>query len=515
MNDSRTILLKYNVDINGNPATIKIDEEKNMISPLNYTIQLEQVPSEQNNIVVIDDTNKEMYEVDHLEDVNENSYYVNYHSGLVHFHPSKAGKTHIFSYYGKGFELIGASRIFDEHSYLGRYIFETLQELIDRGRECIDALNTIGNAVELLRRIENYIIVATELDVNLKEDIAIGQPLQISLHQDIEDANAFRVQLNKDVNEGKILQPILQKTVDDGNAINIILNASNANAQDSINLIRSAQNPHFDILTTDWATNTDTSVTAIYMKDIIHNLGTENIQITCKDIDSKMSIFDNSKTIDVNTTRFFTDSLSNIKVVMSAGYYDGGSDIGDEVKLARKGEVSLKNKIDGIDTSINALNNEIITARGSDLTLDERLDGIDSQLTQKAKQTDLDITNSNVASLQKKAIRISSRVINTVGLQSYDLGFRPKLVRIHATLKNNPTYDSDGGFNGTSYAALYRYGNGTLVGNSNTTGIIMLHSGSTYNKAMCEFTDTGFNLIWEVGGALPDDTILMIIEALG
>lgn len=133
----------------------------------------------------------------------------------------------------------------------------------------------------------------------------------------------------------------------------------------------------------------------------------------------------------------------------------------------------------------------------------------------KTVESQLAEINTNVSSLQKKAIRISSRVINTVGLQSYDLGFRPKLVRIHATLKNNPKYDSDGSFNGTSYAAIYRYGNGTLVGNSNTIGIIMLHSGSTYNKAMCEFTDTGFNLNWEVGGALPDDTILMTIEALG
>ena len=63
MNDSRTILLKYNIDTNGNPTTVKIDEEKNQVSPLNYTIQLEQVPDVENNIVVIDDTNKEMYEV--------------------------------------------------------------------------------------------------------------------------------------------------------------------------------------------------------------------------------------------------------------------------------------------------------------------------------------------------------------------------------------------------------------------------------------------------------------------
>ncbi len=133
----------------------------------------------------------------------------------------------------------------------------------------------------------------------------------------------------------------------------------------------------------------------------------------------------------------------------------------------------------------------------------------------KTVEVQLAEINTNVSSLQKKAIRISSRVINTAGLQSYDLGFRPKLVRIHATLKNNPTYDSDGSFSGTSYATLYRYGNGTLVGNSDMLGIIYLHSGTAYNKAVCGFTDTGFNLVWEVSGNLPTDTILMTIEALG
>ncbi|WP_346896109.1 hypothetical protein [Clostridium sp. UBA7503] len=122
---------------------------------------------------------------------------------------------------------------------------------------------------------------------------------------------------------------------------------------------------------------------------------------------------------------------------------------------------------------------------------------------------------NSIVSLQNKTVRISSRVINTVGTQGFDLGFKPKFLRIHATLKNKPDYDSDGVYNGVGYATLYRYGNGTLAGNSNTMGIIMLHSGNTYNRATCKFTDIGFNLIWEVYGALPEDTILMIIEALG
>lgn len=140
---------------------------------------------------------------------------------------------------------------------------------------------------------------------------------------------------------------------------------------------------------------------------------------------------------------------------------------------------------------------------------------VESQLAEKANQITLDTTNSNVAVLQKRSAIISSRVINTNGTQSFTLGFKPRIVRIHATLKNSPMYDSEGSYSGNGYATMYRYGNGTLVGNSDTLGVICLHSGTAYNKATCAFTDTGFNLVWEVFGSLPADTILMTIEALG
>lgn len=402
MNDNRTILLKYNIDTNGVPTTVKIDKESNQISPLNNTIQLEQVPSEQNNIVVIDDVGNEMYEVDHLEDVTENSYHVNYHSGLVHFHPSKAGKTNVFSYYGVGYELIGASRVYDEHAFLGKYIFETLQELIDRGRECIDALNTIGNAIELLRRIENYIVVATELDIKLREDIATGDALHITLTNDIEigsvlkdeleivienaneskadleatttNANNKKVELEGVISTANTSKTNLENATATADAKKTELDTSIANAQDDINTINAKGNDSYIVLSTNWV-GTEPNLTYT----LNHGLNSKNLIVGAINDDTKFSSMPDFKYIDMNTIELQSATRINITVSINANYYSGkdANTVAQEVIDARDGEISLKGKIDDINTSINALNTEIITARGSDLTLDERLDGID------------------------------------------------------------------------------------------------------------------------------------------
>jgi len=164
MNNVNPILFHYNLDENGEPKSIDINGEQNQISSIHYSVQLKQRPDEENNLVVIDDLNNTLSQVEDMEDITENTYYVDYHNALVYFHPSKAGKTFVFNYWGVGYELIGASRVYDEHDVNGQTVVKTLQEIIDRGRECIDALNIIGNAVELLRRIEG-----SDLEALLKE----------------------------------------------------------------------------------------------------------------------------------------------------------------------------------------------------------------------------------------------------------------------------------------------------------------------------------------------------------
>lgn len=129
---------------------------------------------------------------------------------------------------------------------------------------------------------------------------------------------------------------------------------------------------------------------------------------------------------------------------------------------------------------------------------------------------DLESHLADYAQFKKYHIRISERPVNIAADQVFNIGFKPRIVKIHATLSTKPVYDSDGIYYGGNYAVLFKYGNGTLANTSNTLGVVHLHSGAAYNNATCTATDTGFVLTWTASGSLPsEDTIKMRIEALG
>lgn len=168
------------------------------------------------------------------------------------------------------------------------------------------------------------------------------------------------------------------------------LDTSIANAQDDINTINSAGNRTFTIPSTAWV-GTEPNLSYI----LEHNLGGENLIVGVIDNDTKLSSMPDYKSIDGMKIELYSTTRRNVTVTINKSAYTGSDSewVSQEVIDARGGEVSLKSKIDGIDTnigeintSVNALNTEIITARGSDLTLDERLDGIDTQLVEVPNQ---------------------------------------------------------------------------------------------------------------------------------
>ena len=221
-----------------------------------------------------------------------------------------------------------------------------------------------SSVVTIVETLNTNIDSARQWHTTLTNDIEIAVPLQASLHKDIQDANTFRIQFNKDVAEGKELYPKLHSDIAEGKELDNTLNTSMNNAKESINLIRSSGNPHFDILASDWITNTDTSSTLGYMKDITHNLETQYIVINAFDITTGMEIFPNVRRIDNNTLRFFNDNNADgIKVVLSARYYDGGSDIGDEVKGARKTFETIGKRFDDIDSHLEDIAINIETCK--------------------------------------------------------------------------------------------------------------------------------------------------------
>lgn len=367
-----SLVFHYNVNANGEYTTVKIDETK-QISPLQYMIQLSQNPDDSKVFKVIDKNKNELHRVYNMDEINAESYYLNAEKGQVYFDSSKGAENVVISYDGQGYELIGASRVYDETDCIGNTIKQTLQDIINKGREYIKAIELLGGAIPVITRLENDIADGMELYANLENDIEIAVPLQSSLHKDIQDANTFRIQFNKDVAEGKELYPKLHSDIAECKIVNNNLDMSLNNAKENINLIRSSGNPHFEILSSDWISNTDTSSTLGYMKDITHNLETQNIIINAFDITTGMEIFPNVRRINNNTLRFFNDNNTDgIKVILSARYYDGGSDIGDEVKSARKTFETIGKRFDNIDSQLAdiVVNVKSFGAKGDGITDD-------------------------------------------------------------------------------------------------------------------------------------------------
>ena len=155
----KTIIFQYNVDSDGNPTSTNI-EEIAQVSPLKYTIQLEQIPDEQYGVILLNEDNSEMVQVFNYDEVEtiENSYYVNYTNGIVYFNSVQGSEKKVINYYGTGVELISCKRVFDGYyDANGKWVTKILQDIIDAGREAIEAMKTIGDVMIILKMLEDKI----------------------------------------------------------------------------------------------------------------------------------------------------------------------------------------------------------------------------------------------------------------------------------------------------------------------------------------------------------------------
>ena len=297
----KTILFQYNIDNYGNPTSTKIKEVA-QVSPLKYTIQLEQIPDEQFGVTLLNSDNTSMMQVFNYDDVEktENSYYVNYTNGLIYFNSNQGTEKKIINYYGTGVELISCKRIFDgRYNANGQWIVEILQDIIDAGREAIEAMKTIGDVMIILQMLEDKI---AEGDLKLQE-----------LQNIIDEANDL--------------------TKVTGNEI-VIINTS------------------------DWVYN---SITGLYEYTITHTMNSTNLIINCYNNDTNEFVFCAGKIIDTSNVLIQLEEDINLKVVLNARYYKAtltiSDDIAQEVVQARNGESSLLLKIKELERRISILEN--------------------------------------------------------------------------------------------------------------------------------------------------------------
>lgn len=378
------LIFKYNLDEYGNPISIKVDKEEKQVS-VHGTIQLEYVPDEYNRVVILNEDNTQMTEVFNRDEIKPNTYYVDYNNGVVYLDKSQFGKTKIYNYYKKGLQLIGCSRIYDEHDISGKHVVLTLQEIIDAGREALRFLLDIGDAKKVIELLESLItegkLTITNLENKKNECI---QSINNAISQATQDKNEIVQEIQENIQE----------------------------ALDSV--INVAGNKEVLIQFSEWALNGD-----VYEKQINHTLNSENLHVTAKNSDTKEAVTIGYKIINKTTILLKSDEAINMSVVLSASYYHATQTISDsiaeEVVKARKGEVDLKTKIDSIDEQLEHIANKGTTVEVLERVTKEEIDKqiADGTIANLTIEDD-SVTQNKVTFISecKNLIDINKKVVN-------------------------------------------------------------------------------------------------------
>lgn len=333
----KTILFQYNIDNYGNPTSTKIKEVA-QVSPLKYTIQLEQIPDEQYGVTLLNSDNTSMVQVFNYDDVEktENSYYVNYTNGLIYFNNNQGAEKKIINYYGTGVELISCKRVFDGHyDANGKWIVEILQDIIDAGREAIEVMSSIGDVATILQMLQDKI---SEGDTKIQE---------------------------------------IQDIIDEAN-----------------DLTKVTGNETVTINTSDWVYN---STTELYEYTITHTMNSTNLIINCYNNDTNEFVFCAGKIIDTSSVLIQLEEDINLKVVLNARYYRAtqtiNDDIAQEVVQARAGENSLGNRLNKIinecGSNNESMKNKITELEEKNEAFEDNINDVIDDLSNTKEQLEL------------------------------------------------------------------------------------------------------------------------------
>lgn len=142
-----SLILKYNTDSQGNPVSIKINNEKCQVATTNFTIHLHQIPDESHRLEVIAPDGSLMYEVFDVENLGIDNYKVDYAHGIVYFNPNNAGKVVSVTYHGRGVEMIYAGRIALDGNVHG----DTLGDLIKDFNNIYDRIQQVKDLLDQLQ----------------------------------------------------------------------------------------------------------------------------------------------------------------------------------------------------------------------------------------------------------------------------------------------------------------------------------------------------------------------------
>lgn len=410
-----SIYYRYNTDVGGNLTSVKITDEQKQVSPLNFTIQLEQVPDESYRVIVANVDGTLFTEVFNRDEVSESTFYCDYSVGKLYLHSSQQGRVKIINYYGRGMEMISAERVYDSKAMDDKGVIKTLQELIDLTKEYIAILGTFEEVQVVITKLEQNIEDGNILNTDLKNNIAIATPINTQLHSDITEAKKWKDKLSQDVIDGKALSPVLDDLIDNGQLTKTQLEQSIVNAQGDIAKIDATGNKIVKILSSEWVLNVD-----VYEKTITHTCNSENLHITFKNTDTKELLTVGYKTIDVNRVLIKCDEAINLTCIISASYYKVTTDLDTDITL------------------------DFVNSKGGYSTLNERIENIENKSHTHSNKNILDtITNEKISQWENNTTLLGRILRLEQNLPNYDINniavFNSANIRKSYKLSNGTT----------------------------------------------------------------------------
>lgn len=340
-----SIISRWFLDENDRPYA-KLMVEQQQVSSDKNLVQLTGTPETYQGVTIVDGDN--MMEVDNLDDVykSENNYYIT-KDGLIYFHPNLKGRTLEFRYNSLGVTLLSTNRIFYKNK---DNVVRILQELIDKGYEGLRALELFGDSVTILKRLEKDIETGTILHENLLEDIRVGTPLNTNLKENIQegntllpslvDANNTATQKKKDLDQSidsaTDTNTTLSNTNQSATQTNLVLQQTIASGKDSVDKINATGNKSLIIGASQFVNNEYTWT---------HNMNSKELHVVMYDSVLDELLFPDCKIIDKNNILIRNSAEHpNIKVVLSASYYQGNALFGTNVEEFASDSIGVNTK---------------------------------------------------------------------------------------------------------------------------------------------------------------------------
>lgn len=180
--NKNSLIMQWNVDTNGNPASVRIENEVHQISTTHNLIQLAQIPDDYYKVQVgVDGETDWLREVYNRDEIAYDTYFVDYGLGYVYFDKSHAGKSVIADYYGRGVILLSDSRIFHKN---GDTFVDTWDNIMNRSKDALDLLESAGgltNAIKVIdQKVEQGNQVADRIEGFIEETEFYGYTILLS-----------------------------------------------------------------------------------------------------------------------------------------------------------------------------------------------------------------------------------------------------------------------------------------------------------------------------------------------